>query len=291
MLNWREEGRDAYYSGSLVPQGSGLGTITVLAWKRAINDALGTEPVSRVGKVVSVSLFILIVLNIVAVVSGTVEEINNISPRAFIVFEAASVAVFTVEYLLRVWACTTDAKFARPVAGRLKFIVSPLALFDLMAILPFYIALLNLPGIDLRVVRAARLVGRVARLGRYSAGIRTLAIVVQAKKDELLSVILVLLLLLLLASSLVFYAEHGAQPDKFSSIPETMWWGIITLTTVGYGDVYPVTIAGRVLAGAMAILGVGLFALPAGILGSGFIQEVQQRPERKDICPHCGEQI
>ena len=160
-----------------------------------------------------------------------------------------------------------------------------------MAILPFYIALLNLPGIDLRVVRAARLVGRVARLGRYSAGIRTLALVVQAKKDELLSVILVLLLLLLLASSLVFYAEHGAQPDKFSSIPETMWWGIITLTTVGYGDVYPVTIAGRVLAGAMAILGVGLFALPAGILGSGFIQEVQQRPERKDICPHCGEQI
>ena len=263
----------------------------MLAWKRAINDALGTEPVSRVGKAVSVSLFILIVLNIVAMVSGTVEDIYNISPRAFIVFEAASVAVFTVEYLLRVWACTTDAKFARPVVGRLKFIVSPLALFDLMAILPFYIALLNLPGIDLRVVRAARLVGRVARLGRYSAGIRTLALVVQAKKDELLSVILVLLLLLLVASSLVFYAEHGAQPDKFSSIPETMWWGIITLTTVGYGDVYPVTIAGRVLAGAMAILGVGLFALPAGILGSGFIQEVQQRPERKGICPHCGEQI
>ena len=133
------------------------------------------------------SLFILIVLNIVAMVSGTVEDIYNISPRAFIVFEAASVAVFTVEYLLRVWACTTDAKFARPVVGRLKFIVSPLALFDLMAILPFYIALLNLPGIDLRVVRAARLVGRVARLGRYSAGIRTLALVLQAKKDELLT--------------------------------------------------------------------------------------------------------
>ena len=107
----------------------------------------------------------------------------------------------------------------------------------------------------------------------------------------MLSVILVLLLLLLLASSLVFYAESGAQPDKFSSIPETMWWGIITLTTVGYGDVYPVTIAGRALAGVMAILGIGLFALPAGILGSGFIEEMQQRPKREGICPHCGEQI
>ena len=207
------------------------------------------------------------------------------------VFEAASVAVFTVEYLLRLWTCTTETKFARPVMGRLKFIVSPLALLDLMAILPFYVALLNLPWIDLRVLRATRLAGRVARLGRYSSGIRTLALVLQSKKNELLSVILVLLLLLLLASSLVFYAESGAQPDKFSSIPETMWWGIITLTTVGYGDVYPVTIAGRALAGVMAILGIGLFALPAGILGSGFIEEMQQRPERRGICPHCGEQI
>ena len=263
----------------------------MLAWKSAIRDALDTEPASRVGQAVSVSLITLIALNIVAVVSGTVEDVYNISPRAFMVFEAASVAVFTVEYLLRLWTCTTETKFARPAMGRLKFILSPLALVDLMAILPFYVALLNLPWIDLRVLRAARLAGRVARLGRYSAGIRTLAFVLQSKKEELLSVILVLLLLLLLASSLVFYAENGAQPDKFSSIPETMWWGIITLTTVGYGDVYPVTLAGRALAGVMAVLGIGLFALPAGILGSGFIEEIQQRPKREDICPHCGEQI
>ena len=175
--------------------------------------------------------------------------------------------------------------------ARLKFMMSPLAIFDLMAILPFYVVLFNLPGIDLRFVRAARLVGRAARLGRYSSGIRTLGLVLQAKRDELFSVVVVLLLLLLLASSMVFYAENGTQPEKFSSIPETMWWGIITITTVGYGDVYPVTILGRILAGAMAVLGIGLFALPAGILGSGFIQEVQQRPERESICPHCGERI
>ena len=261
------------------------------AWERAVRDALETEPVSLVGRVVSGALIALIVLNIAAVVLGTVEDIYNIAPRAFLVFEAASVAVFTVEYVLRVWVSATDAESAGPARGRLKFMMSPLAIFDLMAILPFYVVLFNFPGIDLRFVRAARLVGRAARLGRYSSGIRTLGLVLQAKRDELFSVVVVLLLLLLLASSMVFYAENGTQPEKFSSIPETMWWGIITITTVGYGDVYPVTILGRTLAGAMAVLGIGLFALPAGILGSGFIQEVQQRPERESICPHCGERI
>ena len=263
----------------------------MLALRDSVFDALDTSPVSRVGRVVSASLAVLIVLNIVALVVGTVEEIHQISPRAFLVFEAVSVGVFTVEYLFRVWSCTRDPRFARPVLGRLKFMVSPLALVDLLAILPFYAAVFNLTGLDLRVLRAARLVGRIARLGRYATGIRTLAFVVQAKKSELLSVITVLLLLLLLSSSLVFYAEHGAQPDKFSSIPETMWWGIITLTTVGYGDVYPVTVIGRVLAGVMAILGIGLFALPAGILGSGFIEAIQRNPETPGVCPHCGERI
>ena len=261
------------------------------SWKKAVYDALDTTPQSRIGSVVSVFLPVLIAVNIVALVVGTVDSFQLISRRAFLAFEAASVIVFTVEYLLRVWSCTVDAKFAHPVSGRLRFMVSLLTLIDLLAILPFYIALFNLTGLDLRMLRAARLVARAARLGRYSSGIRTLGLVVQAKRNELLSVVLVLLLLLLVASSLVFYAENGAQPDKFSSIPETMWWGIITLTTVGYGDVYPVTIAGRVLAGLMAILGIGLFALPAGILGSGFIEEIQQRGEGRGVCPHCGEQI
>ena len=113
----------------------------------------------------------------------------------------------------------------------------------------------------------------------------------QAKRTELVTVIMVLSLLLLLSSSMMYYAENDAQPDVFSSIPETMWWGIITLTTVGYGDVYPITVLGRTLAGLMAVLGIGLFALPAGILGSGFIEEVQHRVGRGKKCPHCGEKI
>ena len=259
--------------------------------QRVVHSALGPDPDSRVGKAVSVSLTALIVLNITALVLETVDEIHNLSPRAFSVFEAVSVGVFTVEYLLRIWSCVADPRYSHSISGRLRFIASPLALVDLIAILPFYAALLNLSEVDLRVLRAARLMGRAARLGQYSSGLRTLGRVVQAKRTELVTVIMVLSLLLLLSSSLMFYAENDAQPDVFSSIPETMWWGIITLTTVGYGDAYPITVLGRTLAGLMAVLGIGLFALPAGILGSGFIEEVQHRVGRGKRCPHCGERI
>lgn len=265
--------------------------MTVARLQKTFYDVLGPEPDSRIGKAVSLSVTTLIILNIVALVLETVDEIHDLSPRAFWFFETVSVAVFTVEYLIRVWSSVADPKYSGQILGRLRFIVTPLALADLIAILPFYAALLNLFGIDLRVLRAARLVGRAARLGHYSSGLRTLGRVVQAKKNDLFTVVGVLSLLLLLASSLMYYAENDAQPDDFSSIPEAMWWGIITLTTVGYGDASPITAAGRALAGLMAVLGIGLFALPAGILGSGFIEEIQRRKSEGTLCPHCGERL
>ena len=238
----------------------------------------GQHRILGTGKTVSVFLTTLIALNVVALVMGTVQEVHDFFPRGtFRAFETISVAIFTGEYLLRVWSCNVDPRFSHPISGRLRFMVSPLALIDLLAILPFYAALLNPGVLDLRVLRAARLVSRAARFGHHFSGLRILARVVQAKRNELVSVVMVLLVLLLLASSLVFFAENGIQPDVYSSIPETMWWGIITLTTVGYGDAYPITILGRLLTGLTAILGIGLFALPAGILGSGFLQEMERR--------------
>ena len=198
-----------------------------------------------------------------------------------------SVTIFTIEYLLRIWSCTADPRYSHPIYGRARFVVTPMALLDLMAILPFYGQILGLGSLDLRILRAVRLSARVARLARLSPGFDTLMRVARAKRTELSIVIAMLLVLLLLASSLMYFAEHEAQPDLFSSIPQTMWWSIITLTTVGYGDVYPVTYAGRVLAGVMAVLGIGLFALPAGILGSGFVDEL----DRNRVCPHCGERL
>ena len=242
---------------------------------------------SRIGRVVSFILASVIVLNVGALTVETVDRIYQVSPRAFWTVEVVSVAIFTIEYVLRVWSCTADPRYSHPVYGRARFAITPIALLDLLAILPFYGQLLGLRGLDLRVLRTVRLVARIARLTRLSSGFNTLVRVVTAKRSELSTVIVVLLVLLLLTSSLMYFAEHEAQPDVFSSIPETMWWSIITLTTVGYGDMTPVTFAGRILAGLMAVLGIGLFALPAGILGSGFVDELS----RNRACPHCGRRL
>ena len=251
-------------------------------------------PGDRGSRAFDIFLITLISLNAVALIVGTVEEVNRLSPLAFNAFEAVSVATFTVEYALRVWCCTVDLRYSHPVWGRIRFMVSFLAIVDLLAILPFYLALAPFPGVDdvdLRIFRAVRLLARVARLGRYSSGVRTLLRVIEDKRSELVTVVLLLLVLLVMASSLMFFAEKEAQPDKFANIPQAMWWSIITLTTVGYGDVFPVTVGGRIVAGVIAIVGIGLFALPAGILGSGFLEEIQSRTSAIRVCPHCGEEI
>ena len=251
-------------------------------------------PGNRSSAIFDTFLISLISLNAVALIVGTVEEIHQVSPQAFRIFEIISVAIFTVEYLLRVWSCTADPRYAHPVLGRLRFAVSPMAIIDLLAILPFYLVpLVNIHGLDLRFLRAVRLMARVARLSHYSSGMRTLARVLSNKRSELLTVIMVLSILLLIASSFMFYAENEAQPDNFANIPQAMWWGIVTLTTIGYGDVVPITTAGRLIAGVIAVMGIGLFALPAGILGSGFVEEIGKRDADTTIriCPHCGNEI
>ena len=252
--------------------------------KKSLYNILGPEPHSRFGKFVSATLTAVIVLNVFALILGTVQGIHDLSPTAFFAIEVASVAIFTVEYILRLWASTADPGFSRPYSGRIRYMTSPLMLIDLLAILPFYVALVIPVPLDLRILRSVRLAFRIARSSRHLAGVSILARVIQAKRRELVSVVAVLSMLLVLTSSLVYFAENGVQPEVFSSIPETMWWGIITLTTIGYGDAYPITMAGRALTGVMAVMGIGLFALPAGILGSGFIHEVESTRE----CPNCG---
>ncbi len=236
-------------------------------------------------------IIILVLLNATALILDTVPTIHAAASEFFFLFEAVSVTIFLVEYLLRVWACTAEPKYSHPVYGRIRFALSPLLLIDLLAIVPFFLPFL---GYDLRFLRTVRLLARAARLGRYFSGIRTLGLVVRNRSIELLTVVMVLAVMLVLASSLIYFAEHQAQPEEFGSIPVAMWWSIITLTTVGYGDVSPITALGKLMAGAIAVMGIGLFALPAGILGSGFLEEIQRRRGQTDlvtVCPHCGEEI
>jgi voltage-gated potassium channel len=253
------------------------------------------EPADLPSKCFDLFLLGLIFLNLVALTLETVDSLFEQYFFWFRAFEIFSVSVFTIEYLLRVWSCTVKLPYRHPVWGRLKFIFTPLALIDLLAILPFYLPLLSPQW---RVGRALRLfrLFRVLKLNRYTDSLKILGRVFRLRQEELLLSLFVLSILLAIASSLIYFAEHSAQPEAFSSIPEAMWWGTITLTTVGYGDVYPITLLGRILGAILAILGIGLFALPAGILASGFSEELQARKARKrgntsKVCPHCGRVI
>ncbi|MBN1974788.1 MAG: ion transporter [Sedimentisphaerales bacterium] len=231
----------------------------------------------------------LIGLNVIALILESVTSIHNKAPEIFRIFEYISVIIFTIEYILRIWSCVENPKYASPVKGRLRFSATPMALIDLLAILPFY---LPFTGIDLRFLRILRMmrIMRIAKLGRYSQSIQTLNQVISAKKEQLICIVFILFLLLIISSSLLYYTENEAQPDKFSSIPASMWWAITTLTTVGYGDMCPVTAFGKVLAAIIAVLGIGMFALPTGVIGAGFMEEINQNPKTM-TCPHCGKEI
>ncbi len=235
----------------------------------------------------------LILLNVAAVVLETVDWVYAAYFPLFQAFEIFSVAVFTIEYLLRIWSCTEDPRYEDPLWGRLRFLIMPLALVDLLAILPFYLPF----AFDLRFLRAMRLfrLFRILKLARYSDSMQTFADVLRLKKEELLLMFFAIMILLVISSSLMYEAEHDAQPEAFASIPAAMWWGIVTLTTVGYGDIYPVTDWGRFIGSVVVILGIGLFALPTGVLASGFAEVLakskEEQKRRKMRCPHCGRYI
>ena len=240
-------------------------------------------------QIVIIFIMTLIVLNVVAIIVDTVVSQDSPYKPYFKIFNFFSVMVFTVEYLLRVWACTEDKKYKNPITGRIAFMFSPLALIDLIAILPFYIPMVT--NVDLRFLRALRLF-RIFKMSRYSSRFRVLTKVLKQKREEIFIAFMMVIVLLVISASLMYYAEHDYQPEQFSNIPEAMWWAIVTLTTVGYGEIVPVTPFGRVLAGFVAVLGISLFALPAGIIASGFVEEFQSRHKKKpDFCPHCGKPL
>ncbi len=249
--------------------------------------------VARSGDVISrvfdVGILVLIFLNVIAVIIGSVESVQAGWGTILNVFEIFSVAVFSVEYIARLWSCTISSEFPGPVRGRIRLAFRAMSLVDLLAILPFYLPFL---GIDLRSLRVLRLLRilRVAKVGRYYSSLNLIKYVLKSKKEELVLTTALMGLLLVVSSSLLYYCENGVQPEAFSSIPATMWWSVATLTTVGYGDMYPVTMTGKFCASIIAILGIGMFALPTGIIGAGFVEAIQKK-KGQDVCPHCGEEL
>jgi voltage-gated potassium channel len=243
----------------------------------------------RLSAIFDYFILILIAANVAAVMLGTVESFEKRFSEPLFAFEVFSVLVFSIEYAARLWSCVSDPRFATAVTGRLTFALRPLVVLDLLAIVPFFLPVL---GLDLRSLRALRLlrIVRVAKIGRYYSSMRLIGHVLREKQEELVLTSGMMGLLLVLSSSLLYYCENPAQPESFSSIPATMWWAVATLTTVGYGDMSPVTAIGKICAGVIAVLGIGMFALPTGILGAGFVEAIQNRKD-SPVCPHCGKKI
>ncbi|MFQ5625829.1 MAG: cyclic nucleotide-gated ion channel [Methyloligellaceae bacterium] len=259
------------------PDGNPDGPERVVSARRHIHDILesGSEhdPVVRLTNTL---LVVLITLNVAAFAAETVSELQREYGVAFELFNQLSVAIFTLEYTLRLWSCV-EVPLLRslpPWRARVKFAARPLMVIDLLAILPFYLSFLI--GIDLRVLRVLRLF-RFLKLARYSPALVALGRVIANERRALFGAFMVMLALLLFASSGMYFIERHAQPEVFGSIPSSAWWALATLTTIGYGDVVPVTAIGRVFGGIIMIFGLGMFALPIGIIATGFSHEANRR--------------
>ncbi len=237
-------------------------------------------------KVFVTTIYVLIIINVVLLILESYKPIEKEYHVLFNRFEWFSVIVFTLEYIARLWSA--DHKFKK---GRLRFAFSYYGIIDVMAVLPFYLPMIM--PFDLRVIRMLRLfmLLRMFKMGGFLKSLRLIKRVIWSSRSELMLTFIVAVMLLLISSTLMYYVERDHQPEKFASIMHAFWWAIATLTTVGYGDVYPITSVGKFLSGAIALIGVGFIALPTGIMSSAFIDELQKKAAKEhkhSTCPSCG---
>ena len=233
-------------------------------------------------KIFDVCLIVLILMNVCLVIADTFNLPEKIKAISFHI-EVVSVIIFTIEYFLRIW--TADLLYPKVnwFVAKIKYIFSFLAIIDLLAILPFYLPFLI--TIDLRVLRMLRIIRlfRVFKINRYTNALSSIIKVFKNKQNELLSSIFVVLL------------ENKAQPEVFRNAFDALWWALATLTTVGYGDIYPITVLGKILSAIIALLGIGLVAVPTGIISAGFMENMEEskkcKTEEIKYCPYCGKEI
>jgi voltage-gated potassium channel len=246
-------------------------------FRQKIHAALNRNVYSgEMHDLVDITLGVVIFLSVLAVMLESVESIHEFMAAEFIIFDTFSVAVFSLEYLCRLYSCVEEKEYEHPVIGRLKYMMTPSAMIDLLAVLPFY--LVYFVQIDLRFLRVVRLM-RLLKFTRYNKAMNMLSEVVSEQMPALSTTLFILAITTIFAASLVYLFEHEAQPDKFTSIPEATYWAVITLLSVGYGDLYPITPAGQFLTMIITVMGLGLVALPTGILASGFTEKMRQQNE------------
>lgn len=248
-----------------------------LSWRRRAHlviDRGAGDDLSA--KLVHGGLVALIVINIAALVLESVPSLAAAHGRAFYWIELVSTVLFTLEYAVRLWTAPEHARYRGmgDWAARRAYALSPPALLDFLATVPLYAALLGYG--DLKILLLFRLV-RFFKLGRYSPGMASLGAALHAERKALAACVVILIGVMLLSATAMHFVEHDVQPDKFGTIPDAMWWAIVTLTTVGYGDAFPVSPLGKVVASLTAVMGLVMLALPVGIIATAFSQEIHRR--------------
>ncbi len=248
------------------------------------------QPGDKISFVCDMFILVLIALNIIAIMLETVVSIQERFHFFFHLFDIISVVLFSFEYFLRIWVSVESDFPGTQFRKRIKYIFSPMAIIDMLAILPFYLAFLP---VDMRFLRALRLlrVLRIFKIGRYSNSMGTMGRVFTRKRDDLLITFFLIFILLIVFANLMFFIENGAQPDVFTNVFQAMWWGIVTVTGVGYGDMYPITTLGKVLGGVIAILGIVTVALPIGILGAAYVEDTEKKRKGKIRMIHSSDHI
>ena len=250
-----------------------------LSRKRVWSLLEPAEDTDTFSRIVDVFLVTLIFFNILMVILETVEDLYVVYRNFFRYFELFSVSIFIVEYVGRLWSCVENKnKNQSNVNARIKYFFSFSAIVDLIAILPSLLAFL-FPTVDLRFVRALRIF-RLLKFSRYSNSINTLLVVLWDQRKSFGAAFFILFIVLIISSSGMYLVEKDVQPEKFGSIPKSMWWSIVTLTTVGYGDVFPITSLGKIFGSVIIILGIGTVALPAGILASAFTEHTKRNQKK-----------
>jgi len=264
----------------------------------------GDRKKTRLNKQVNGLIMGLIILSVIAIILASYAPLRERFGIVFTVFEIFTIIIFSVEYLLRVWIADLKYPKLSKLKARLKFTCSPMGLVDLVAILPFYLPFLLI--FDLRFIRLLRILRllRVLKLKRHSRALKIIVKIFSEKRSELSITLFVTFILLLLSSSVMYNLENEAQPDKFPDIISTFWWAIATLTTVGYGDVFPITPLGKFFGGIIALLGIGMVALPTGIISAAFIEGLEKEKKKKkknqprlqdmegyNYCPCCGQAL
>ncbi len=241
-----------------------------------------TETSGRLHEIFDFFIIVWVIISVTAVILESVASVIYYVGVEFVIIDTIAVAIFSTEYLIRIYTCVENPKYQHWLNGRIASAKEPSNLIDLLAILPFFLESLLNHLFDLRFLRVFRLM-RLLKLMRYSDATKSLFIVCKREWPVMKASAFIMLLLVMLAACLGYVFEHEAQPDKFENIPQSIYWAVITLASVGYGDISPVTPMGRIMTIVLALLGIGIFAIPAAILSSGLNDQLHiEREAMKD---------